>query len=415
MNLLTHLPWLSLLQKIEALAPGKCYLVGGAPRDLLLGRPALDLDVVIEGQAHEIARALQQKEGGQLLLHSAFLTATWFSPQGPAIDIITARRESYPQPGALPLVTPSTLQDDLARRDFSLNTLALRLADGALIDQHQAHQDLQKGLIRVLHPASFVDDPTRLYRAARYAARYGFVLEEQTQAWAQAALARVNLLSPERLRHELDLMLEEENASTALRLADEMGLLLAASPALPRGKRLAEKLLPALQARPHSPWPQSAPQPQTPLRRWLAWLLWLAQAESAALPGLQDRLALPAALTRQAAQTHSILSGLEALTGQPPSAWTLFLDRMELLAVYAAFLIRPTPSLRQYAETWRQLQPRAAANQLKSLGLPAGPRWGQILSRVRAAWLDGEVTTPAQEAELVQRLFSQGEAHDSST
>lgn len=412
MNVSLSLPAPELLQKIEALAPGKCYLVGGAPRDLLLQRPTLDLDIVIEGDAPALGLALQKKEGGSLRVHPAFGTATWESPQGLSIDLITARRESYPQPAALPLVTPSTLADDLARRDFSINTLALRLRDGALIDKHQGRQDLQNGLIRILHPASFIDDPTRLFRAARYAARYSFRLEESTQKNAQAALPGIRLLSPERLRHELDCILDEEKAPAALRLAAEMGLLQAIDPSLPAGSDLPERLLPALQAQPSAPWPQAAPQAHTPLRRWLAWLLWLAISAESALPSLQTRLALPAALPRQAAQTRRILSGLEALRGKSPSAWTLFLDQMEMPALYAAFLLHPLPPLLQYAQTWRKIRPLQAAQQLKSLGLPPGPRWKIILTQTRAAWLDGAVRSPQQEADLVLRLFSQGETHE---
>ncbi|GAB4488066.1 MAG: hypothetical protein OHK0031_12020 [Anaerolineales bacterium] len=405
MSLLDSLPDLPLLQQIERLAPGHCFLVGGAPRDLLLKRPALDLDLVIEGDAPAIGRALQREHGGKLTTHSAFHTATWQMPAGPALDLITARREVYPRPAALPQVTPSTLADDLARRDFSLNTLAIRLADGALIDQHNAQADLQNGLVRVLHPASFRDDPTRLYRAARYAARYGFQIEPSTLALFPAALPFVAALSPERLRHELDLILDEPRAPAALELLDQLGLLESIAEVLPRGADLRESLALAQDGF-SAPWPGTAPLKAYPLRRALTYTLWLSPLPASEQQKLQARLLLPEAIHQTIRAAADLRRDLPALRGKRPSAWVERLEAAPLLSVYAVFLATRQPELETYAQTWRHLRPQHSSARLLKLGLAPGPRFGEILRRLRAAWLDGEIASEAEEIALLKQLLA---------
>ena len=154
------------------------YLVGGSVRDLLLARPIVDLDLTLEGDAIKLARALVKKHGGDLTTHEKFFTAMW-SLQSQvsnlqSLDLISTRRETYPHPGALPTVTKSTLDDDLRRRDFTVNAMAIRVDGdhfGELYDPLHGQADLEKKLIRVLHPNSFLDDPTRIFRTIRYAER----------------------------------------------------------------------------------------------------------------------------------------------------------------------------------------------------------------------------------------------------
>lgn len=403
MPLLASLSALPLLQQIERLAPGHAYLVGGAPRDLLLGRPALDLDIVIEGDAPALGRTLQREFGGKLTRHAAFLTATWQPPNAPALDLITARRESYPAPAALPLVTPASLADDLARRDFSLNTLALRLADSALIDQHQAQADLQNGLIRVLHAGSFLDDPTRLYRAARYATRYTFSIAPPTLELFPAALPQIARLSPDRLRHELDRILDEPRALPTLQLLDDLGLLQAIAQVLPRGADLYENLRPAL-GEFSAAWPGTTPPRAYPPQRALTYILWFSPLPASDLQKLQARLALPEWLHQNIAAAAALRRELPALRGSRPSAWAARLDTLPLLAVYAVFLATRQPQLETYAQKWRSLRPHLSAARLQEMGLAPGPRFGEVLRRLRAARLDGETRSAADEMALLQKL-----------
>src|SRR3954468_1981004 len=165
------------------------WVVGGAVRDLLLGRRPVELDVVVEGDAHAVARRAAERLGGGVRVHDRFGTAT-VRCRGTALDGARARKESYPRPGALPDVRLGAgIEEDLARRDFTVNTLALRLADGRLAGRPGARDDLAAKLWRVLHDGSFADDPPRLLRLARYAARLGFGVEPRTGDLASEAVA----------------------------------------------------------------------------------------------------------------------------------------------------------------------------------------------------------------------------------
>src|SRR3954468_16344314 len=173
---------------LDALAgePG-VYVVGGAVRDALLGRVPHELDLLVEGDATAVARRAAERLGGGATIHARFGTAT-VRAAGHAFDLVSARTERYPRPGALPEVElGATAEQDLARRDLTVNAIAVRLADGELVAWPGAPEDLDAGRLRVLHDASFRDDPTRLVRAARYAARLGFAVEPHTDAlWRDA-------------------------------------------------------------------------------------------------------------------------------------------------------------------------------------------------------------------------------------
>ncbi|MBF0618989.1 MAG: CCA tRNA nucleotidyltransferase [Candidatus Omnitrophica bacterium] len=221
-----------LLKRARACADEKgvkALLVGGVVRDLLLGVPSLDLDIVIEGDAIAFARMLA---GGRakVLTHERFGTAVVTFPDGFAIDCVTARREVYAKPGALPDVTPGTIQDDLFRRDFTVNALAVSLNAkdlGTLVDEHGGVADLKKKNIRVLHAKSFQDDPTRIVRAARYAARFGFRLEPKTEKelCAAAAADAFSTVTPVRYFNEFRRILEEKDPVPALDLLKQWGAL----------------------------------------------------------------------------------------------------------------------------------------------------------------------------------------------
>jgi tRNA nucleotidyltransferase (CCA-adding enzyme) len=203
--------------RLEALAaePG-VWLVGGAVRDALLGIEPHELDVVVEGDAVALARRL----GGEVTVHDRFGTATI-----DGIDLVTARAESYERPGALPTVRPGTIDEDLARRDFTVNAMAVRLRDGLGAAVPRALEDLDARVLRVLHPASFLDDPTRLLRLARYAGRLGFAVEPETDALARAAIAggALETVTGSRLGAELRLLLAEPQPA-ALEALAERGL-----------------------------------------------------------------------------------------------------------------------------------------------------------------------------------------------
>jgi tRNA nucleotidyltransferase (CCA-adding enzyme) len=214
---LEALPGIERLRAAAGEAP--VHLVGGAVRDLLLGRERTDIDVVVEGDSAELAHRL----GGEVRSHDRFGTAS-VSLDGLTIDLATARAESYPAPGALPEVRPASLADDLARRDFTINAMAVRIAGEAkLVDPHGGLADLRGGLLRVLHPASLRDDPTRALRAARYAARLRFDLEAETARLVAAA--DLGTVSRDRVEAELHRIAEEGDPTAALALVSGWGLI----------------------------------------------------------------------------------------------------------------------------------------------------------------------------------------------
>ncbi len=196
------------------------YVVGGAVRDVLLGRGPHELDFVVEGDAVAVARRAAERLGGRVTVHERFGTAT-VEASDATFDLAGARRERYERPGALPDVElGASLAEDLARRDFTVNAIALHLADGELTYYDGAREDLEAGVLRVLHDGSFRDDPTRLLRLARYAARLSFSADARTDQLAAEAVAdgAIDTVTGSRLGAELRLLLGEPQPSALLQL-----------------------------------------------------------------------------------------------------------------------------------------------------------------------------------------------------
>jgi tRNA nucleotidyltransferase (CCA-adding enzyme) len=208
---------------------GGVYLVGGTVRDILLGEPSFDVDIAVEGDAIAFARSLAEALDGRVRAHDKFGTAVVLYGDDQRVDVVTARTESYESPGALPTVAPGSIEDDLFRRDFTINAMAVSLEGddkGRLVDPFEGHDDLEAGRIRVLHDRSFVDDPTRIFRAIRYENRYGFRMDEHTAALAHDTVARghVHDLSGARMREELIALFEEGDVDHSIPRLSELGL-----------------------------------------------------------------------------------------------------------------------------------------------------------------------------------------------
>jgi len=427
---------LDLIRRAAAAAAGlgmTLYIVGGFVRDLLLGRPGLDFDLVVEGDAIRLARALARKYGGKVTAHTRFGTAKWFLPQpkgeaGPpgSLDLISARAESYKHPAALPTVTPADLAADLRRRDFTLNTLAIRLDEahfGQLRDELGGERDLERGLVRVIHPVSFIDDPTRLYRAVRYEQRYGFHIAPETLALIPEARPYVERLSAQRLRHELDLILAEPRAADMLGRLAELELLKAVHPALPWDHAVRRRL----EAPRHPKLLGYRPEKTAKNRRgaddrrgedvreqieaaFLNWILWLAPLPMGEIESINQRLHFTAALNRALAGASDLMAALPALSSMRPSGWAACLERVPLPAVYAVSLAatggRSREMLESYLLRWRHIKPKISGADLKRRGLQSGPLYQKILRRLRDAWLDGEVKSGEEESRLLERLLT---------
>src|SRR4051794_6878520 len=231
-DVLSRLPAGTVLDRLDGRSG--VWVVGGAVRDALLGREPKDIDLVIEGDAVALASELGQV--GEV--HDRFGTVT-VDVDGTTVNVAMARTERYPAPGALPEVEPAALADDLARRDFTVNAIAADL-DGGLHEAPSARDDLAAGQLRVLHERSFLDDPTRLWRLARYAARLGFGIEADTERLAREAVAggALDTVSGPRIGNELMLALDEPDPVAALVAASELGLI---TQSVPR-QRIADAL-----------------------------------------------------------------------------------------------------------------------------------------------------------------------------
>jgi len=395
------------------------YLVGGFVRDLYLGRPVTDFDVVVEGDAIALAKALAAQHGGRVTVHVRFGTAQWFLPESLVIgrgsseipdlrlstlDIISARSETYKHPAALPTVRPGSISDDLHRRDFTINTLALRLdgeAFGELRDDLGGLEDLQAEIVRVIHPGSFLDDPTRLFRALRYEQRYGFQIAPETLSLIPAARPLIAKLSAERVRHELDLTLEEENAASIVERLAELGILAAVHPALGWNRANATRFVKGMAAEQDIEHPLS--------RRMLGWTLWLMDVPLPSLENIEQRLHFESSLRDLLLAASALFADVKSFTGKKPSRCVVILDEIPLKAVQAVSLAL-TPGtgrqmLRDYLVTWRHVKPKTTGHTLLKRGIPPGPMYQKILGALRDAWLDGEIKTEAEEMDLLQELI----------
>jgi tRNA nucleotidyltransferase (CCA-adding enzyme) len=346
----------------DAAAEQPAYLVGGAVRDLLLGRERTDLDVVVEGDAVELADRL----GGEAIAHERFATAK-VTLDGLEFDLASARAESYERPGALPDVRPASLAEDLARRDFTINAMAIPIHhEPELIDPHGGRADLDRELIRVLHPRSFVDDPTRALRAARYAARFGFTVEEETEALARAA--DLSAVSEDRVETELVKLSAEPHARAGFELLDTWELL-----TLPEGAGPLIDAVAALLER--APWAGVAD-------RGLA----VHAAATGRAPGAAGRLR----------DLFDAARGLaEASPGRPSEAVELARGHGGIELVLARAL--GAEWLDRYVSEWRAVELEITGEDLLAAGIPEGAALGQGLDEALRRKLDGEVSGREEE------------------
>jgi tRNA nucleotidyltransferase/poly(A) polymerase/nanoRNase/pAp phosphatase (c-di-AMP/oligoRNAs hydrolase) len=414
---------LSLLRAVgrEARSVGEsAFLVGGVVRDLLLGRASADLDVTVEGNAPALAQRLRKRHGGSVRAHPRFGTATWMLPDGSKLDLASTRRESYEPPGSLPRVEAGGLSDDLRRRDFTINTLAVRLdpaAFGRLVDPCGGRSDLRAGVVRALHPRSFEEDPTRALRAVRLASRLRFGIDASTRKWIREAgrSGALGRLSGERLWKELRLLLSEERVLAALAALERLGLLAPLSGgslrfAGPVRSRLGRiiKVTGEVIGRARLGYDEGSPNRARLLLLGLVGGLAASRrrtlARRLALPALERRL-LETAPTqarrvarRMGRRRPPPDSDIEAACRKLP-AETLLYAAAERGGVAARRLIL------RYWSVLRKIRRTVTGHDLRRLGLPPGPAHARILDAVQRARLDGKARSREEELALAQRLI----------
>ncbi|HEX7183715.1 MAG TPA: CBS domain-containing protein [Thermoanaerobaculia bacterium] len=375
------------------------YLVGGFVRDLLLERDNRDLDLVVEGDGLDFAARLAGALGGRVREHRTFLTAVVVDPEGFHIDVATARSEHYRAPAALPEVQMSALRQDLFRRDFTINTLAIRLGPDPvpeLIDYFGGRSDLKEKTLRVLHSLSFIDDPTRVLRAVRLELRLGFHISPETLRLVEGALAEgiFDLLSGSRLRDELAMLLDDPAlALRGIERLEALDLLRILHPRIEIDEATRERLHAARAA---YDWYQLEGLAEPPVRAWRLFLMALAGGlEEEALEQLADRLMLAGEdrrlLTGFPERLAGVREALRSAAPLPPHRAAEALEPLsgeELLLLLAEGDEAVRAWVRRDLTELRRLELKIRGADLVAAGIPPGPRIGDALQATRRARLD---------------------------
>jgi tRNA nucleotidyltransferase (CCA-adding enzyme) len=379
----------------------RIYLVGGVVRDLLLERCNLDLDIVVEGDAIKLAEKIASDSSEfTVKKHTRFGTATikW---EKRSADLITARAETYARPGALPIVRPGTIRDDLARRDFSINAMAIELNPrryGQLIDPFNGRQDLEKRAVRVLHVKSFTDDATRIWRAVRYEQRLDFRIEPNTLLLVKRDIDMLKTISGDRIRHELEHVFKEELPEKALKRAGELGVLSYIHPSLKGDEWLAETYTTAREFCSN----EGVPQPDL----YLALLAYRLTGEET--DDLISYLNLPGSASQLLLDTQAVKSKAKELStpGLAPSIIYNLLHDCGTTALTANMIGTGSETFAEHIELYlnvlRRVKPALTGEDLERLGVPRGPKIKDVLFLLRAARLDGKIDNKKGEEEMVR-------------
>jgi tRNA nucleotidyltransferase (CCA-adding enzyme) len=381
------------------------YLVGGTVRDMLLGRPNFDVDVAVVGNAIEFAQGLTRRLGGRCQTHGQFGTAVVRYGDGEHVDVVTARRETYAAPAALPTVEPAGIREDLFRRDFTINAMAASLEGddyGRVTDPFGGYDDLEEGTIRVLHDQSFVDDPTRIFRAIRYESRFGFRMDEHTESLARAAIAGkyIPRLSAARLRDELVELLDEREAEASIVRLGELGLAAAVHPQLRADEETAHLFarLRELDA-----------EYELDVPDWRLGLTTLARdLERDDVHALLHRLSIPKRDARHIAA--AVVDGpgiVEQLQdgGLTASEIVGLAEPDHPDAPLLALALADLEPLREYFDRLQHVQLDIGGAELAELGLGESPRVGEILAELRRRKLNGELDGRESELAAARELI----------
>ena len=379
----------------EARELAKCsgvrlFIAGGAVRDLLSARPIRDVDLVLEAEIRGFARDLAQRLQASLRVHARFGTATLTLPDGSRLDVAAARKETYAAPGALPSVSmPASIEEDLARRDFTVNAMALEISPTRrLVDPFGGRLDLARGLLRVLHARSFVDDPTRAFRAVRYAHRLRFRIAPATRRAVGAAIraGAFDRVSGDRIRRELVKIFAEPDPAGAVRRIQALGLDSAIEPAMARAPRAGARIRAAEE--------RSRGRGDV---GWLGYFLaWMGESRGADARRIASRLQLAgkerSTWLRWPETRRRLSVGLSRLAPSQIVRRTAGLSGDELVALAAFASAGDRRALDAARQRHPQVRLRVSGSHLLDAGIPTGAAIGKALARTRDARLDGKIS-----------------------
>jgi tRNA nucleotidyltransferase (CCA-adding enzyme) len=399
----------------------RVYCVGGFVRDLFLRLPNFDVDLVVEGDGVVLAENLANKLGGKSRIHDRFKTAVVTLPDGFKIDVATARTEYYEFPAALPCVEKASIKEDLYRRDFTINTLALELNPdrfGELIDFFGGRKDLENGKIRILYNFSFVEDPTRILRAIRFEQRYKFNIEEDTLRFARDAIERrlLNRLSPQRIMHELMLILEENDPVPALLRMKEIGVWDYIFPGvnLEAEDWMQLRRIPVLYA-----WWNERYQFSN-IKSWLIYIMLLVSKNSMEKALQAVHRYFPAREIMKAVEESFAAPGL--------AEYFCSIDKAELIPsminekignwsneslLYLLLCIKDETvwqKIVDYLDIKAETKLEVSGDDLKQMGLKPGPVYSYLLSQLFKMKLDGQVKNKNEELAMLRKLIEEDKA-----
>jgi tRNA nucleotidyltransferase (CCA-adding enzyme) len=388
------------------------FVVGGIVRDLIIQRPDLDVDIVVEGDGIAFAHALAESLKGAVRRHRRFGTAAVALPGGFKVDVATARTETYAHPGALPSVEPGDIKEDLRRRDFTINAMAIKLNRdqfGRLVDFFDGRGDLSEGAVRILHNLSFQDDPTRIFRAIRFEQRYRFSIEPHTEkllgkSVTDGYLARI---TGQRLRNEILLILKEEDPLPAIRRMAHFDLVKYIHPSICVSHGLVG-LFDGV--RRISEWWDSVLGHGRADAVLLNLMALLDQLDAAEVEDVSKRLALRKKHTDalRVSKTH-LPDILRRMDGAeiPSSEIYRMLKGLPLEVLLFAIASSPETcdSIASYLLGLRKVRPLVNGNDLRELMYPEGPLYTQILDRTFAAQLDGLIADRREAIQFIKSRF----------
>ena len=410
---------ITLAAKVSRETKMPAYLVGGFPRDLILGLKDWDLDITVEGNGIKFAEALAGRLNSSLLKHEIFGTATLVVDQRLKIDIATTRKEIYPSSACLPVVSPGSLREDLFRRDFTINAMAVSLSeemDQKLIDIFGGIDDLAKGNIRILHDLSFRDDPTRILRAIRFKQRYNFKIEPKTLRLLKEAIdsGLLDKMSPHRMRDELILCFKEKNPSGILKQIYTLGGLSFISDKLKPAKSTYD-LFKSINK--EILWLMR----DLPLHReFQVWLVYFAALLNSLTLAQEKHIIRRFGLSKQ--EENKILSCrkinqklIKRLKDQKIKPAQIF-ALLRPLSYEAIILLRSTSQdnlirkhIADFLKVYNCVRLCVSGDDLHKLGVLPGPKYQKILNVVLVARLNGKVKNHQEELALIKRLIKKTE------
>jgi tRNA nucleotidyltransferase (CCA-adding enzyme) len=403
-------------QQVACQTKMPAYLVGGALRDLILGVKNFDLDITVEGDGILFAKELAKRLKSEIIIHQRFRTATLILPGHLKLDIATTRQEKYLSPAALPVVSPGGLQDDLRRRDFTINALAAKisLAEGEeIIDLFAGQDDLAAGRIRILHTLSFKDDPTRIFRAVRFSQRFDFKIEPETLRLLKETINEglLDKVNPHRLRDELILILKEADPFKPVKALNRLGALSLISPKLRIGKTTQDLFKAVSQ---ELDWFAKNFPAHRRLDGWLIYFALLLESFTLAqIKTVIYRLGLRKGEEKRLLSYYQERDQLRVSLSRKQVAPERIFSLLEPLSYEIIILLRATSKnknlkkyLSDFFEIYNGMRLCVGGDDLRGLGVLPGPEYQKIFAKVLTAKLNGQVKNRQAELALIRRLVT---------